>query len=223
MFDKQGFMAFVGSASGVSYANGLENIEKVYGVDIDEEVAQDNGATLLERIEEDKKRFSDSDRKTRQNWYSHLKKYVEYVEGLPAERQKQRFVSWLKRQPQRNNPSKTYSDFTANAAVSKLQSGLKSLGVPGYENVNCFSITDVDAFRELHQACYPAATESDKELGHSDFRNGLDFYLQFLTETVTNAGESELIKKIRFIIEHYKANFTTVKEQERYKRKALHW
>lgn len=223
MFDKKGFMAFVGSASGASYANGLENIEKVYGVDIDEEIAQDNGVTLLEMIDDDKKQLSDSDRKNRQNWYSHLKKYVEYVEGLPAERQKQRFVSWLKRQPQRNNPSKTYSDITANAAVSKLQSGLKSLGIPRYENVNCFSITNVDAFRELYQACYVAATESDKELGHSDFRNGLDLYLQFLTETATNAGESELIKKIRFVIAHYKANFATVNEQERYKWEALYW
>lgn len=223
MFDKQGFVAFVGSASGASYANGLENIEKVYSVDIDEEIDRDHAASLLVMIDEDKKKVSGNERKNRQNWYSHLKKYVEYIEGAPVERQKQRFVSWLKKQPQRNNPSKTYSDITVNATVSKLQSGLKTLGVSGYEHVNCFAITDVDTFRKLHQACYAAATESDMELGHSDFRNGLDFYLQFLSEATISSAETEMLKKIRFIIAHYKANFATVNKQERYKWQALHW
>lgn len=223
MFDKKGFMAFVGSNSGASYANGLENIEKVYGVDIDAEIAQDNCANLLALIDADKKRMFDNDRKNRQNWYSHLRKYIEYTEKQPAECQKQKFVAWLKQQPQRNNPDKVYSDVTANAAVSKLQSGLKTLSVPGYENINCFTITDTDTFRALHQACYAAATESDKELGHSDFRNGLDFYLQFLTETAGSAGNSEILKKIRFVITHYKANFATVNAQERYKWEAIHW
>lgn len=142
MFDRKGFMELVGSNSGASYANGLDHIEKVYGVDIDAEVAQDNCVNLLASIDADKKRLSDNDRKNRQNWYSHLRKYIEYTEKQPAERQKQKFVAWLKQQPQRNNPDKLYSDVTANAAVSKLQSGLKTLGVPGYENVNCFTITD---------------------------------------------------------------------------------
>lgn len=223
MFDKKGFMAFVGSNSGASYANGLDNIEKVYGVDIDAEIAQDNCANLLALIDADKKRLSDNDRKNRQNWYSHLRKYIEYTEKQPAERQKQKFIAWLKQQPQRNNPDKVYSDVTANAAVSKLQSGLKTLSVPGYENINCFTITDTDTFRALHQACYAAATESDKELGHSDFRNGLHFYLQFLTETAGSADNAEMLKKIRFVITHYKANFATVNAQERYKWEAIHW
>lgn len=223
MFDKKGFVAFVGSVSGANYSNGLEHIEKVYSVDIDEEIARDQAASLLVVIDEDKKKGSGNDRKNRQNWYSHLKKYVEYIEGLPAEKQKQRFVSWLKKQPQRNNPSKTYSDITVNATVYKLQSGLKTLGVSGYEHVNCFAIVDVDTFCKLHQACYAAATESDMELGHSDFRNGLDFYLQFLTEVSTDSAENEMLKKIRFIIAHYKANFATVNKQERYKWQALHW
>ena len=222
MFDKKGFMAFVGSNSGANYANGLDNIEKVYDVDIDAEIVQDNCANLLSRIDTDKKITSGNDRHNHQNWYSHLRKYVEYTEKQPAERQKQKFIAWLKQQPQRNNPDKVYSDVTANAAVSKLQSGLKTLGVPGYENVNCFTITDADSFRMLHQACYATATESDKELGHSDFRNGLDFYLQFLTETA-GTGNAEMLKKVRFVIAHYKANFATVNKQERYKWEAIHW
>ena len=59
------------------------------------------------------------------------------------------FVSWLREQPQRNDPSKHYSDATINAAVSKLQHGLETLGVPGYEGVDCFTIHDVDTFRKL--------------------------------------------------------------------------
>lgn len=55
MFDKKGFMAFVGNNSGASYANGLDNIEKVYGVDIDAEISQDNCTNLLSRIDADKK------------------------------------------------------------------------------------------------------------------------------------------------------------------------
>ncbi len=133
------------------------------------------------------------------------------------------FVSWLKEQPQRNDPSKHYSDVTINAAVSKLQHGLKTLGIPGYEGVDCFTIQDVDTFRKLHKDCYAAATEYDKAQGHSDFRNGLDFYLQFLVEADEAMKNSDISKKIRFIIAHYKANFVTVNKQERYKWEALKW
>lgn len=38
-----------------------------------------------------------------------------------------------------------------------------------------------------------------------------------------DADNTEMIKKIRFIIAHYKANFTSVNAQERYKWKAIHW
>ena len=48
MFDKTGFIAFVGSASGLSYANGLDNIEKAYTVDIDAEL-------LLDQVSRDRK------------------------------------------------------------------------------------------------------------------------------------------------------------------------
>ena len=97
MFDKQGFIAFVGSNSGASYANGLENIEKIYHVDIDAEIAQDNCANLLTAIDADKKRLTANDRKNRQNWYSHLKKYMEYRKEEPAKKQKVRFITWLRK------------------------------------------------------------------------------------------------------------------------------
>ena len=223
MFDKTGFIAFVGSASGLNYANGLENIEKAYIVDIDTELLRDQCADLLRRIDSDKKTMTDNDKKNRQNWYSHLRKYVEYCDKKPVDLQKQRFAAWLKQQPQRNNPAKLYSDVTVNAAVSKLQNGLKTLGVSGYENTDCFTITDIGVFRKLYMDCYAAATESDKELGHSDFRNGLDFYLQFLEQMDGVTLDTALADKIRFIIGHYKANFITVGKQEQYKWEAIQW
>jgi 5-methylcytosine-specific restriction protein B len=81
MFDREGFKAYVGINSGNSYASGLESIEKEYGVDIDFEIGKDHGAQLLARINVDKKLMTGNDRKNRQNWYSHLKKYISYKEG----------------------------------------------------------------------------------------------------------------------------------------------
>lgn len=81
MFDKEGYKTYVGSNSGGSYASGLENIEKTYSVDIDAEIQKDNGTHLLQRIESDKKKMTGNDRHNRQNWYSHLKKYISYKEG----------------------------------------------------------------------------------------------------------------------------------------------
>ena len=73
MFDRKGFILFVGSTSGANYANGLDNIEKMYLVDIDDEINKDNCTNLLSRIDADKKTTSGNDRHNRQNWYSHLK------------------------------------------------------------------------------------------------------------------------------------------------------
>lgn len=223
MFDRKGFVAFVGSTSGTNYANGLDNIEKVYAVDIDKELAQDNCAHLLAIIEDDKKTTSGNDRHNRQNWASHLKKYVEYKGQQPADRQKQKFIFWMKQQPQKNHPDKLYAESTVNAAANLLQNGLQRVAVPGYENTNCFTITDAKTFQVLHRACYAAATEFDKNAGFSDFRNGLDFYLQYLNQTISHEGDSAIIRKIRFIMDHYLENFDEVNKEERYKWEAQHW
>ena len=41
MFNKDGFMSYVGSASGSSYAGGLKAIENIYEVNIDNEYEKD--------------------------------------------------------------------------------------------------------------------------------------------------------------------------------------
>lgn len=81
MFDREGFKAYVGVNSGGSYVSGLDNVEKYYAVDIDAEIQKDKGSELLQRIDADKKKMSGNDRHNRQNWYSHLKKYISYSEG----------------------------------------------------------------------------------------------------------------------------------------------
>ena len=61
-------------------------------------------------------------------------------------------------------------------------------------------------------------------MGHSDFRNGLDFYLQYLEETTGTPEDNAMLKKIRFIITHYKANFNAVMDRgEIDKWKAVDW
>lgn len=225
MFDKDGFMPYVGSASGSSYAGGLKAIETIYGIDIDAEYQSDKCIGLLQKLEQDKKstELNKTELKRRSDMTSHLKKYVEYCENRIAMEQRKLFVSWMQNQPRRDDPTKKYSIETINGAADKLQSGLKKLGVPKYAEVNCFTITNSEYFSELHKACYSSAESSDKKQGHRDFRNGLDFYMQFLNEqNNTNLVPVSPIKeKIKSIIEAYKADFERVNQEERYKWEAV--
>ena len=133
------------------------------------------------------------------------------------------FKAWMLKQPIRDNPSSYYSEPTINAALYKLKSGLKSLGVQAYENTDCFNITSAAEFKPLYDACYKAAKASDKQAGHSDFRNGLDFYLQFLIQRDLTADDSPVMKKIRELVAAYKADFEKRDKDERYKWIAAGW
>ena len=225
MFSRDEFVSYVGSASGSSYAAGLKAIESIYGVDIDAEYARDNCRNLLQKIEQDKRNteLNKTELKRRSDMTSHLKKYVEYRENATTIEQRKLFVSWMQTQPRRDDPTKKYSTETIHAAADKLKSGLKKLGVSKYAEVNCFTVTDPEYFAELHKSCYAKAEESDKKQGHRDFRNGLDFYMQFLNEqNNTNIiPASPMKEKIRCIIDAYKADFDRVNEEERYKWEAV--
>lgn len=225
MFSRDEFMSYVGSASGSSYAAGLKAIESIYGVDIDAEYAGDKCRNLFQKLEQDKRstELNKTELKRRSDMTSHLKKYVEYRENTTAMGQRKLFVSWMQGQPRRDDPTKKYSVETINGAADKLQSGLKKLGVFKYAEVNCFAITDPEYFAELHKACYTKAEESDKKQGHRDFRNGLDFYMQFLNEqNNTNIiPTSPMKEKIKLIIDAYKADFERVNQEERYKWEAV--
>ena len=50
MFDREGFIEYVGEKSGSSYASGLGRIEKLFSVDIDAEYAKDKCEALLAHI-----------------------------------------------------------------------------------------------------------------------------------------------------------------------------
>ena len=195
MFDRDGFVNYVGDKSGGSYSAGLKYIETVYAISIDEEYDKDKCATLLDQLEQDKK--SDSLNKTelkrRSDMTSHLKKYVEYRSNIDIIKQRKDFVIWMQKQPRRDDASKYYSDETINAAADKLQSGLRSLGVRKYSDINCFTILDSKRFEELYNDCYAAAEALDKKQGHRDFRNGLEFYMQFLNERNGTVVVSEIV------------------------------
>lgn len=207
---------------GFGNAEELAWIEKIYSVEIDDELVQDHCAGLLEMLDADRELLTGSERKLRQDWYTCLTEYIAFRQAQPELLQKQRFCAWLKQQPQREHPEKGYAEATVLETATKLESGLGALGVAGYEGINCFTITDSDSFRTLHKACYAAAADADKAQGHRDFRNGLDFYLRFLNETTFSYNRHAATEKIRFVIAHYKANFATVHKQEIYKWKAIH-
>ena len=227
MFDRKGFAEYVGGTSGNSYASGLASIESIYNVDIDSEYEKDQCGVLLSKIESDKKRkdLSDNDLHYRRNYFSHLKKYVEYRSNVVVIKQRKDFVIWMQKQPRRDNTDKRYSDETINAAAGKLQSGLKTLGIRKYTDINCFSLVDSARFAELYKDCYATAEALDKKQGHRDFRNGLEFYMQFLNEQngTSVMPVNPVIEKLRFIINKYKANFTSVDKAERYKWIAVAW
>mgnify|MGYP003300265219 CR=1 FL=1 len=73
MFNWDKFIAFVGEKNGRSYANGLRRIATFYHVDIDSEYESDQFASLLARMEHDKKLEWMKDAK------AYVKKYIEYI------------------------------------------------------------------------------------------------------------------------------------------------
>ena len=80
MFDREGFMEYVGEKSGNSYASGLARIEKMYSVDLDGEYEKDKCDVLLKQIEQDKHSdgLSAKDSKRLSDFASHLKRYIAY-------------------------------------------------------------------------------------------------------------------------------------------------
>ena len=137
-----------------------------------------------------------------------------YMNSSKSERMEKLFFEWFKLQPQKNNQNKTYKESTINAAIRLLRDGLQKLKVPGYEVVNCFNITNVNTFENLYQDCYSAAKKYDDKEGMRDFRNGLEFYLEFLKE-------QSFGKPILEILKAYKNNFAQIDAEERYKWEAV--
>lgn len=80
MFDREGFIDYVGAKSGNSYASGLVRIENLYSVGIDAEYDKDKCEALLAQIEADKKRtdLDQKELKKRSDAASRLKRYITF-------------------------------------------------------------------------------------------------------------------------------------------------
>lgn len=215
MFD-EGIKKYVGGKSAASYYSGLNAIDKNYtSIGIDEEYSKDSCISLLSRIEKAKneKGIDTNEKKSRQNHYSHLKKYICYRRFVA-------FKDWMLSQPQKNNPNATYAQNTIDAMANLLKDGLPKLRVYVYNEKDCFGILTADAFAKIYKSCYSAATEYDKQQGHSDFRNALDFYMAFL-QSESNAAIDLFESKLALIVELYKENIREIDKEERYKWEAI--
>ncbi len=215
MFIKDEFMKYVGNTSGNSYATGLKSIESIYNVNIDAEFEKDECKSLLKNLENAKKEknISQTEQHKRRDNYSHLNKYTHF-------KRYKAFIEWFSQQPQKNDATKTYSMQTVMAAARLLKNGLKFLSTYRYKDIDCFSIDNPNEFKALYDSCYSDAEEYDKEKGHSDFRNGLDFYYSFLNNSNIEK-QTPTKSKIEYIIEKYKDNFAAIDKDERYKWQAI--
>lgn len=78
MYDREGFIDYVGKKSGISYARGLDTIEKMYSIGLDGEYAKDKCEELLATIQRDLQR-TDIDKKEqgkRKTAERNLKRYL---------------------------------------------------------------------------------------------------------------------------------------------------
>lgn len=78
MFDREGFIEYVGEKSGNSYASGLGRIEKLFSVDIDAEYAKDKCEALLAHIVNQKQHLDPKEAKRFSDAASHLKRYITF-------------------------------------------------------------------------------------------------------------------------------------------------
>ena len=90
MFDRDSFISYVGTASGANYANGLMNIERLYGADIDAEYAKDRCEALLRMLNELKTKQPEGSTEVGniRNRISQLKRYIQFKDGGGGERMK---------------------------------------------------------------------------------------------------------------------------------------
>lgn len=225
MFDREAIKVQIGGKSGDSYVAGLRAIEKNYDVSIDGEYEKDGCKSLLELLERKKKEsaISETERHRRRDQCSHLKKYIELSTQMEDDdvifNREKEFLKWMGTQEQLTYPGRKYSDVTIKAMSNILKKGMKSFNVYDSEINNFFDIYDVDVFKAIKQKIYSIADTKDKNAGHRDYKNSLDFYYKFLLEKSTDDSNP----KLKELIESYKANYEEITKGERYKWEALEW
>ena len=85
MFDREGFIEYVGDKSGNNYASRLNGIEKMYFADIDAEYVKDKCEALLSQIESDKQRknLDKKELKRHSDAARNLKRYLYFKMNSP--------------------------------------------------------------------------------------------------------------------------------------------
>lgn len=194
MFEKDQFVEYVGAASGSSYASGLSNIERLYGVDIDGEYEKDSCNELLSRLDELKREtgITQAELSNRQNRYSNLKKYIEFRNGG-----KVRIVDQY-RQCFKDVPVGT--KLSRQEIIDRIHSAF---------GTNDSSIIPSDY-------CYNMTNKGKPD-------GSPNFFLNVGTGLYEYVGESYVSIGVAEVIEAYKADFACIDEDERYKWQAIKW
>ncbi len=190
MFDRLHFEIYIKATkkskeSVNHYPNGVEYIESRFGVDVDAEYQKDKCSSLMGIIK-DEKHFG---RLTGNagNSGSYLNAYVKFLDAIAN--MEERFCQWLELQPQKGNGTKTYAQSTIIRSISLLKSGLGNLDEK-YKGVNCFRIPIADSVQKIYDEVHQLAEQFDRQDGTRDFRNGFEFYLEFLSGGQNYAGNS---------------------------------
>jgi 5-methylcytosine-specific restriction protein B len=98
MFDRSGFIAYIGETSGMTDADGVDHIEKFYGKDVDAEYEKDHCASLLSFLKDPKNAegMSDADLNRLRMGIDQLSRYLSYRDGGKSSSMIQRVIDAYK-------------------------------------------------------------------------------------------------------------------------------
>lgn len=78
MFDERGYMAWAGANDDLSFANDMERLERLYGVDIDKAFELDRCASLIEKIDSEFSELETIEQLELGGMLDHLNSYIRY-------------------------------------------------------------------------------------------------------------------------------------------------
>lgn len=202
MFDKVGFIAYVGEKAGPAYAAGVENIERLYGKDIDAEYEKDHCASLLAYLQErnNVEGMSASDLNELNAGISNLRRYIEYRDGgKPAS---MRIIDQLR-------------DCLLDVAIGTKMKRQEIISLV----VNRFGTNPNSIIPSDY--CYNMTNKGISP-------DHISFFLNVGTGLYEYVGENYKATTIADVIAAYKKDFARVDDQERYKWEAIahykqHW
>ena len=210
MYDKENFKRYMGDADVYSYIVAFDKIEEeIEDADIDLEYYENKCQRLrfiLQGMKMDSK-YTLSEQKQWAQYLDCLKKYVEFKDFIESNN-KDAFSLWLKKQPQKSNPSKVYSEKSCYDFIRALEKGLCNASELDVVSGNFFLVNDVDEVVKIRDTYKDDILLYDKKNQNSDLKNGIEFYLQFLIEKKRKI-------ELRKIIKAYKTDFDRIDEEER--------